>query len=566
MSLPQNHKEQQHLIKRSNRAKVSKKERFFLQTVSEAKIAQRHCAQAVFSGGVVLVLVCCTRENSSLNQAGVKFFITTAIDYVNGKPHLGHAYEKVLADAIARHHRSIGDEVYFLTGVDEHGQKVEQSARTAGKAPQQFCDEMAGHFLSAWEKLNVSYDAFARTTREDHKEHVREALRKLHAQGDIVFQEHEGYYSVRQEQFVTEKDMVNGAWPEIYGEVVRMKEPNYFFRLEKYRARWIQELQQRPDWIFPDFRRNELLRALERPLDDLCISRPRSRLEWGITLPFDENFVTYVWFDALLNYTSFAAGHWPAQLQVIGKDILVPAHGVYWPIMLLALNLPLPERLLVHGWWQMEGRKMSKSTGNIVDPMELADVYGADAFRYYLLREMATGHDADFCVEAFAIRYSSDLANDLGNLINRTISMTQKYLGGCFSAGEPEPGLEIEAHNAHSKYLAAMEDCETHRALEAVWKFVRACNKYAEEKAPWKLAKDSTRSAELAAVLKSLALAGLRISLLIDAVMPVTARRIREQLGCADPLTLKDWSRLEPPKTVGDPKPLFPKVDFAGAK
>ncbi len=491
----------------------------------------------------------------------MKFFLTTAIDYVNGRPHLGHAYEKVLADAIARHQRSMGAEVFFLTGVDEHGQKVEQSARAAGVPPQSFCDEMTVHFQEAWRRLGVAYDGFARTTNAAHKAHVQEALRKLYDQGDLIFKEHEGFYSVRQEQFVTEKDMVDGKWPEIYGEVVQMREPNYFFRLEKYREAWVAELSRRKDWIVPEFRHKELQRALERPLEDLCISRPRSRLEWGIPLPFDERFVTYVWFDALLNYTSFGAGRWPADVQVIGKDILVPAHGVYWPLMLSALGWPLPRRLLVHGWWQLEGRKMSKSTGTAVDPLALAEVYGADAFRYYLLREMAIGQDADFSVEGFVRRYNSDLGNDLGNLVNRSVSMVRRYLGGVVPEGPVDGAWDAAAEQAHSEYLAAMENFETHRALEAVWKFIRLANKFVEEQAPWKLAKDEKRREELTRVLRCLVLAVLRISVLIEAFMPETAQKMRNQLGVCEKVNLACWERLRVAGQVGEPSPLFPRVE-----
>jgi methionyl-tRNA synthetase len=497
----------------------------------------------------------------------VRFFITTAIDYVNGRPHLGHAYEKVLADALARYQRSLGREVYFLTGVDEHGQKVAQSARRLGRAAAEFCDEMTGYFLEAWRTLGISYDAFVRTTSAKHKLYVRWALQKLHEKGDITFKEHEGYYSVRQEQFVTEKDMVDGKWPEIFGEVIRTSEPNYFFNLERYRGKWMEILKADEGWIVPAFRRNELLNALEHPLDDLCISRPRSRLEWGIPLPFDENYVTYVWFDALLNYASFAdeAGginRWPADLQVIGKDILIPAHGVYWPLMLLALDLPLPRRLIVHGWWQVRGQKMSKSTGTAVNPMELAQKYGADAFRYYLLREMSTGHDADFSVEGFHQRYTSDLGNDLGNLLQRTVSMTHRYLNGSVPTGGVDSTLEEQAEAAFRELCSAMEVYETHRALEGVWKFVRFCNRYLEDKAPWKMAKDAALSSLLEEVLRSVLKACVRISVLIEPFMPVTALEMRRQLGVLTVVSLLNWEELPAPVKVSDAVPLFPRLDF----
>ena len=497
----------------------------------------------------------------------MSFFITTAIDYVNGRPHLGHAYEKVLADTISRYMRSLGREVYFLTGVDEHGQKVQQSAERLGRPAKAFCDEMTGYFLEAWRMLSISYDAFVRTTSPKHKSYVRLALQRLHDKGDITFKQHEGFYSIRQEQFVTEKEMVDGRWPEIYGEVVRTSEPNYFFNLEKYRRRWVEILNADADWIVPAFRRNELLNALEQPLDDLCISRPRSRLEWGIPLPFDEAYVTYVWFDALLNYVSFAdengnRSRWPADLQVIGKDILIPAHGVYWPLMLLALDMPMPRKLLVHGWWQMRGQKMSKSTGTAVNPMDLAQRYGADAFRYYLLREMSTGYDADFSPEGFHQRYTSDLGNDLGNLLQRTVSMTKRYLNGVVPAGGVDAAVGQLADAALRELMAAMEEYETHRALEGVWKFVRFCNRYLEEKAPWKMAKEAALRAALEEVLRTTLKACVQISVLIEPFMPGTAAEIRRQLGVFASISLSNWEGLQPPTVVCEAVPLFPRIEF----
>ena len=493
------------------------------------------------------------------------FFITTAIDYVNGRPHLGHAYEKILADAIARYQRSKGENVYFLTGVDEHGQKVQQSARKQGLSASDYCDEMARYFLQAWEKLGISYNVFVRTTSIQHKNYVQLALKKLYEKGDLCYKEHEGFYSIRQEQFVTEKDKVNGVWPEIYGEVIRTSEPNYFFNLEKYRKKWLEILQQNTSWIVPHFRYGELLHALESPLDDLCISRPCSRIHWGILLPFDNRYVTYVWFDALLNYVSFAQGsagctYWPADLQIIGKDILIPAHGVYWPIILLALDLPLPKKLLVHGWWQIRGQKMSKSTGTVVDPMELVDKYGADAFRYYLLREMSTGYDAEFSLEAFHQRYTSDLANDLGNLLQRTVSMSLRYLKGRVPTGGIDSVLEQVSEVTLAEYCSAMESYETHRALESIWKLIRYCNKYLEEKSPWNLAKQQNSLATLEEVLRSVLKTCLQISVLVEPFMPTTAKKIRTQLHCENQSSLSQWQTLEAPRSVEQPEPLFPRI------
>ncbi|MEZ5406042.1 MAG: methionine--tRNA ligase [Verrucomicrobiia bacterium] len=494
------------------------------------------------------------------------FFLTTAIDYVNGKPHLGHAYEKVLTDTIGRYQRNRGKEVFFLTGVDEHGQKVQQSAQVKGISPQAFCDEYSGYFQAMWEKLAIDYSQFVRTTDANHQKVVRQFLQQLYDEKLIYFQEHEGYYSLRQEQFVTEKEKTpDGKWPEIYGEVIHTKEPNYFFKLSHYQD-WLRDyIRQHPDWITPAFRRNEVLGALEKPLNDLCISRPKNRLAWGIPLPFDEGYVTYVWFDALVNYVSFADNHWPADLHVIGKDILIPAHAVYWPIMLKALDLPLPKQFLVHGWWQISGEKMSKSTGNVVDPLQLIETYGADAFRYYVLREMSVGHDADFSLEQFAQRYRSDLANDLGNLVNRSLAMLQRYYNGVVPKTKPNESLLQLSKNIFEEYAQKMDRYEIHLALEKVWRLIQRANQYVEETAPWKLAKDSSASEKLEEVMSSLIEVIYRISLLIEPMMPNISKRIQKQLGLENEKLIwpkamtspKDWSGFK----LALPEVLFPRVE-----
>ncbi|MCH2036935.1 MAG: class I tRNA ligase family protein, partial [Puniceicoccaceae bacterium] len=329
------------------------------------------------------------------------FYITTAIDYANGSPHLGHAYEKVLTDIIARYRRLSGQKVKFLTGLDEHGQKVQMSAQKAGLEPIQICDRMAEEFQSVCEKLAISNDDYIRTTQDRHKSVVREVLQKLHDKDLIYKAQYFGYYSSRQEQFVTEKEKVDGHWPEIYGEVEEVIETNYFFKLAQFQEWLIDFINNNEDWIYPRFRTADVLQFLKEPLNDLCISRPKERLEWGIELPFDSDFVTYVWFDALTNYITAAgygtetfAQNWPADYHVIGKDILVPPHAVYWPIMLKALEIDLPKHLLVHGWWLSSGAKMSKSTGEVVNPLDLIEQYGADAFRYFVTREMNVGQDS----------------------------------------------------------------------------------------------------------------------------------------------------------------------------
>lgn len=502
-----------------------------------------------------------------------KFFVTTAIDYVNGMPHLGHAYEKVLADAVARWRRSRGDDVFFLTGVDEHGQKVQQSAEKKGVEPQAFCDAMSVHFKNLCERLEITHDRFVRTTDAAHKTVVRQLLQRLHDKGEISFEEHEGFYSVRQEQFVTEKDMVDGEWPEIFGEVVRTKEPNYFFHLSRYQD-WLRDyIETHPDWIVPEFRRNEVLAALAKPLNDLCISRPKSRLAWGIPLPFDEDYVTYVWFDALVNYVSFAdwgkkTSRWPADVHVIGKDILVPAHAVYWPIMLQALDLPLPRRLLVHGWWHLRGAKMSKTLGNVVDPLELIETFGPDAFRYYVLREMAVGQDADFSPEGFARRYKSDLGNDFGNLVNRTVSMIGRYRKGRVPKTSMDAALAKEIEQAAAEARDCYDRFELHRALETIARLTQRANQFVEERAPWKLAKDPSQAEALDQVLASLAETVRCLSILLHPCIPAAAERTQTQLGF-DKFDFRFASATPGARlagqTVGKPQPLFPRVETGQA-
>jgi methionyl-tRNA synthetase len=502
-----------------------------------------------------------------------RYFLTTAIDYVNGRPHLGHAYEKILADVLHRYHLSLGQDSFFLTGVDEHGQKVQQSAQSQNIPPQEFCDQMSAHFRQLWTRLNIQPDRFVRTTEASHQQVVRQFLQKLHDQDEIYFKEHEGFYSTRQEQFVTERDMVDGQWPEIFGEVVRMKEPNYFFRLSKYQD-WLRTyLLEHPEWIVPAFRRNEVLAALERPLGDLCISRPKSRLSWGIPLPFDEEFVTYVWFDALVNYVSFAHygtpdDRWPADLHIIGKDILVPAHAVYWPIMLQALGLSQPRQFLVHGWWLNRGAKISKSVGNTIDLIPYLEKWGTDACRYFLMREMSLGQDADFTDEKFIQRYQGDLAKGLGNLVQRSLSMLHRYRQGVVPAIHESTVTELErglqSQEVVDAYRQAMDKFEVHHALAAVWAYIQRADQYVEQTAPWKLAKDPSQSARLDTVLAHLTDALRRISILIEAVLPATAQQIRTQLAlppAALPLSAAIFGQTLSGRLTQTPLPLFPRIE-----
>lgn len=500
------------------------------------------------------------------------FYITTAIDYVNGSPHLGHAYEKVLTDVIARFRRLMGDQVYFLTGVDEHGQKVQQTAKKRGIPPQQFCDEVSEEFRAVCKKLNISNDDFIRTTEERHKRVVCQLLQQLFDKGEIYKAEYKGFYSTRQEQFLQDKDRnPDGRWPEIFGEVTEITESNYFFKLASYQDWLIGFLKKNEDFVFPRYRQKQVLEFLAEPLNDLCISRPKERLEWGITLPFDDNFVTYVWFDALVNYYSAVIdkpGLWPADFHVIGKDILVPPHAVYWPIMLKACGLEVPKSLLAHGWWSINGTKMSKSTGNFVDPIAFADQYGVDALRYFLVREMSVGQDSDFSLQQFLIRYNSELANNLGNLVNRTLNMTNRFSAGVVPAADvsedPEQSLKALWEKTRDEVIALCEGFQFHIALERTFAFITATNAYIEQRAPWKLGK----SAELRdqALLKtSLATMAeaLRLGVaLLPAVMPETTQKINDVLGYTAGAIWKDelvWGARLTGSKVAETAILFPR-------
>ena len=481
-----------------------------------------------------------------------KFYLTTAIDYANGSPHLGHAYEKILADVIARVQRLTGKETKFVTGLDEHGQKVQQGADAEGIKPQERCDRIADEFKDVLSKLTISNDDYIRTTEPRHKRVVTELLQNLFDAGDIYQDEYEGFYSTRAEQFLQEKDKVNGEWPEIFGEVTRITEKNYFFKLSKYQDWLIDHINQSPDFIKPEYRKSQVLEFLKEPLNDLCISRPSERLSWGIRLPFDPAYVTYVWFDALVNYVT-AAGYgmddfdqyWPADVHVIGKDILAPPHAVYWPIMLKASNLPLPNQILAHGWWTTSGAKMSKSTGETVSPLALADQYGADAFRFFVMREMTVGQDAEFSLERFSSRYKGELGNDLGNLVSRLLHMCHQYFDGI----APEQVLQEDLEkNLQGRWIEVLEKVldfyqgyQFHQALDEIIGFVRAINKYADERAPWKLAKsDDVNDKNALATSLATMLEGLRLANeLLAPVMPGVHEKICQCLGQE---SAKDWS------------------------
>jgi methionyl-tRNA synthetase len=469
------------------------------------------------------------------------FYITTAIDYVNGSPHLGHAYEKVLTDVIARFRRQMGDKVHFLTGVDEHGQKVQASAKKRGIPAQQFVDEVSAEFRALLPKLNISNDDFIRTTEPRHKKVVRDVLQQLFDKGEIYQAEYKGFYSTRQEQFLQDKDRnPDGTWPEIFGDVTEITEKNYFFKLKQYQEWLVDYLAQNPEFIFPPFRQKQVVEFLKDPLNDLCISRPRERLEWGIPLPFDEGYVTYVWFDALLNYYSAVVERpeiWREAHHVIGKDILVPPHAVYWPIMLHAAGLPLPRGIIAHGWWLQRGAKMSKSTGNALNPLDLVTEFGADAFRYFLIREMNVGQDSDFTREQFLVRYNSELANNLGNLVNRTLNMTTRFSAGAVpTAGDLDDldrSLRALWEKTRDEFIPLCEGYQFHTALESAMVFLTETNQYIEKRAPWKLGK-SAEPKDQALLRTSLATMAeaLRLAVaLIQHVTPSTTEKINAVLG-----------------------------------
>ena len=519
------------------------------------------------------------------------YYITTAIDYTNAPPHIGHAYEKVLADVMARFQRLSGREVFFLTGVDQHGQKVQKKAAEAGKDPQQFVDEITAHFVALWKKLGVQYDGWAATTDPRHKRVVRAMLQRLHDEGQLYKQSYKGYYSVRQEQFLTDKERgPDGKFGEEWGEVEWREEDAWYFKLSDH-VEWLKNhIRTHPDFIFPAFRANDVLNALDSSGGiDLCISRPKERLSWGIPLPFDEDSVNFVWFDALSNYISFAGyladecGNeglpdfdriWPADAEIIGKDILVPAHAVYWSIMLHALGFPdekMP-KLVVHGWWNVRGAKMSKSLGNVIDPNVLADTFTPDGLRYHLMRDIATGYDADFSEERILMSYNKELAGGLGNLLNRSLNMAGRYRGGVVRRGGFDDSicasLRQTTADAEAAYPGKMASWAIHQGIEEAWKIVTAANGFIEVTQPFKLAKDESQAERLDAVLHHLAEALAHVSVLLDPIMPVMCGRIREQLGWTLPqgFTLADlqWGLLPDGHQLGTGTPLFPRVELGG--
>lgn len=505
-----------------------------------------------------------------------RVYLTTPLYYVNAEPHLGHTYTTVIADTLKRYYRSGGLEVFLLTGTDEHGDKIAQAAKDNGMEPKAYADRISAIFRSTWDQCGISYDHFIRTTDAYHQGTVRQILQQIYDAGDIYFGEYGGLYCFGCERFYTEKELVGGKCPDHQKEPTFIQEKNYFFRMRKYQERLIEHIRSHPDFIRPEHYRTEVLAFLREPLEDLCISRPQSRLQWGIPLPFDTDYVTYVWFDALINYVSalqfrgeevFRA-FWPKAHHLIAKDILKP-HAIYWPTMLMAAGLPLYESLHVHGYWIMELGKMSKSLGNVVRPLEMKERYGMDAFRYFLLRDMVFGQDATFSLEAFVTRVNADLANNLGNLVSRVLAMQQRYF-----AGEVQPlgadwaredqDLRDGFARAESEMRRHMQELHFHRALEALWAALDHANRYIVQTSPFVLFKDLTKRARVGEILHHLLEAIRAAAQLMSPFLPETASRIRTLLNVSEEAWEEppSWGRgLTPGHKVQPPKVLFPRIE-----
>jgi|TARA_B110000495_G_scaffold70414_1_gene60060 methionyl-tRNA synthetase len=513
------------------------------------------------------------------------FFVTTAIDYPNGKPHIGHAYEKVLADVLTRYQRFKGEEAYFLTGVDQHGQKMVKTAEAEGVNVATLAKRNTKGFIKLWDKLGVHYDGWAETIDDHHKSCVQAILTDLKEKGALYKKSYAGFYSVRQEQFLTDRDRnEQGEFGLEWGEVMEIEEENWYFKLSDH-ADWLRSTVENDDLkIIPEFRKTEVVNAIERTgATDLCISRPKDRLSWGIPLPFDPDFVTYVWFDALINYISFAGYRkpedselpefstlWPADLQIIGKDILVPAHAVYWPCMLHAMGFEASDMptLLVHGFWNIRGDKMSKSLGNIVDPAELADKFGPETLRYYLCRDIRSGKDSDFDIERLVMLFNTELANDLGNLLNRSINMTKGFCNSTISATDTDDAEDIALRESLAKttaaYRNAMDNCEVSEALQAINDHVTHCNGYLERHKPWEMKKDEIKLPRVGEVLSHTAESCAHLAILLRPILPNAAEKIFGQLKKEDlaDLTIDElkWGLLEAGHQTGKPKPVFPRI------
>ena len=513
------------------------------------------------------------------NTENKKFYITTPIYYPSDNLHIGHAYCSVMADTMARYKRIQGYDVMFLTGTDEHGQKIEEKAKAAGITPKQYVDHVVSGIKDLWKLMDISYDKFIRTTDDYHEKAVQKIFKQLYDQGDIYKGSYEGWYCTPCESFWTETQLVDGKCPDCGREVRRTSEEAYFFRLSKYQDQLIKLFEEHPEFLEPASRRNEMLNNFIKPgLEDLCVSR--TSFTWGVPVTFDPKHIVYVWVDALSNYiTALGYGseddslyqkYWPADIHLVGKEI-VRFHTIIWPAMLMALNLPLPKKVLGHGWLILEGGKMNKSKGNVVDPVVLCERYGVDAIRYFLLRDIPFGSDGTFSNEALITRINSDLANDLGNLVSRTVAMVNKYFGGTIpterTAGEFDEDLIALATATKAKVEAYADEMQFSQALTELWALISRTNKYIDETAPWVLAKDEANRARLAAVMYNLCEAIRIISILVSPFLPHTAPKIQAQLGApAAVLSWEqagEWGLLPAGFSVQKGEIIFPRIDIA---
>ena len=506
-----------------------------------------------------------------------KFYITTPIYYVNAEPHVGHAYTSIAADALARYHGLKGDDVFFLTGVDEHGANIEKIAAENGVSPQQYCDQIAPTFTNLWKKLNISYDIFLRTTSELHKRGVAKLLTSLHESGDIYKDKYEGYYCRPCESFYMDKELgEEKACPVHRLPVEWVEEENYFFALSTYENRLLDHINANPEFIQPDSRRNEILNTIESGLKDVSISR--ASVSWGIPLPFDPTHNIYVWIEALCNYITALDYHetgekyrkyWPADIHLMGKEI-TRFHAIIWPAMLMSVNLPLPKQVFGHGWLTKDGKRISKTTGNIFDMDALIDEFGLEAFRYYMMREFSFGNDGDFRRDRFVLRYNADLANDLGNLLNRTLGLVSKHFGVIPKPSTPGE-FDSEVKQTASETVNAVDSLMSRRAfdaaLEAIWEFVRRVNRYVQQTQVWTLAKSEEDKGRMGTILYNSLEALRTVAVLISPFMPDTANRIRRQIGLDESSnaqgldTVAQWGGLPSEIPIRKPEPIFPRND-----